>query len=223
MRKPAETPTRMFQRFNVQAREAMDRATAKARELGHAFVEPEHLLQSLAEDGEASFHGVMHGLALSPAGFASVPLPASRPRGRASEHPVFSPGARRVLAYTVEEADRLGHKRVGTSHLLLGLIRDAFERPGGTRLFGDIGLSLDTARARVSELATEGANEAGTRDVVPAILFFELDRRAREAEAALEQRIDQLHAENQRLRQMVELLADRLGRTEAMLGRGGRL
>jgi len=31
---------------------------------------------------------------------------------------------KRVLAYAAEEAERLGHKHIGTEHLLLGLLRE---------------------------------------------------------------------------------------------------
>ena len=211
----------MFQRFNVQAREAMDRAAEKARTLGHAFVEPEHLLSSLAEDGDASYHTLLAGPNAGTFDLGDVPLPPARRSGVASQQPVFSPHARRVLAYTVEEADRLGHKRVGTTHLLLALIRDAIEGEQGLRMLRSIGLNLDDARARAKELGSE--EQGGDRqDVVPAILFFELDRRAREAEQALEDRIDRVVSENRSLKAHIELLSERLGRLEKALGHLGR-
>ena len=36
----------------------------------------------------------------------------------------FSNESKRVLAYAAEEAERLGHKHIGTEHLLLGLLRE---------------------------------------------------------------------------------------------------
>jgi ATP-dependent Clp protease ATP-binding subunit ClpC len=208
----------MFQRFNVQAREAMERAASKARDLGHAYVEPEHLLSGLTDDGEASFHGMLSPSVMSE--LTNIALPPARAPGVASRDPVFSPHARRVLAYTVEEADRLGHKRVGTSHLLLGLLRDATSGPSGIQTLKELGLDLDAARTRAREISEDEGSS--TRDVVPAILFFELDRRARDAEADLASRLDRMQSENETLRGMVQLLGDRLARLEANLGHIGR-
>ena len=38
--------------------------------------------------------------------------------------PEFSIRVREIIAYSREEATRLGHDYIGTEHLLLGLIRD---------------------------------------------------------------------------------------------------
>ena len=52
----------------------------------------------------------------------------------------LTPRAKRVIALAVAEADRLRHRRIGTEHLLLGLLRegdgiaaDALQRLGVTR------------------------------------------------------------------------------------------
>jgi len=208
----------VFQRFNVQARSAMERAAEKAQRLGHAYVEPEHLLAGLAADGQASFHQVLSALHVEAGTIEAVGLPPARPAGHASRQPVFSPHARRVLAYTVEEADRLGHKRVGTSHLLLAIIRDATEREGALQ---GLGIRLEDARARIRELGEE-ATSSGREDVIPAILFFELDRRARESERALAERIDAMRKEQRRLEEMVTLLADRVAKLETRPPAGRR-
>ena len=44
----------------------------------------------------------------------------------------LTPGAKRVIEFTVEEARRLGHAHIGTEHLLLGLLREK-KGPRGRR------------------------------------------------------------------------------------------
>ncbi|GIW73420.1 MAG: hypothetical protein KatS3mg102_2962 [Planctomycetota bacterium] len=208
----------MFQRFNVQAREAIERAWNKACKLQHAAVEPEHLLASLAEDGESSFCSLLSAFAVPAARLSQVapgpgaPAQHAAGSGQSSGQVLFAPQTRQVIEYAVEEADRLGHKRVGTSHFLLALLRSALERPGGARVLLEMGLELEAVRARVRELG--GEEGGGKADVIPAVLFFELDRRAREAEAALRERIAALESEQRSLRAMLELVSERLARLE---------
>lgn len=199
----------MFQRFNERAREAIDRAARKAQELKQSEVGPEHLLAGLAEAGESSFHSLLRTFDLDEGQVTAAMGPL--PQGAAVQaEPAFSEDMKRILEYAVEEADKLGHKRIGTSHFLLGIIRDELER--GAPLLTSLGLGLDDVRERVREIAEEGG---GRQDVVPAILFFELDRRARDAERGLEQRIEALETETRALRGLLELLAERIARLES--------
>jgi ATP-dependent Clp protease ATP-binding subunit ClpC len=47
---------------------------------------------------------------------------------------------KRVLAYAAEEAERLGHKHIGTEHLLLGLLRE--EKCFAAEILQERGLKL---------------------------------------------------------------------------------
>jgi ATP-dependent Clp protease ATP-binding subunit ClpC len=207
----------MFQRFNETARRAIDLAARKARELHQPEVGPEHLLASLAEGqefGGSSFHSLLNTFALDEQQVKEA-VGALPDGGAATQRgdPAFSDQAKRVLEFAVEEADKLGHKRIGTSHFLLGLIRDELEGDAASSILTSLGLSLEDVRERVRELSEN--EDAGRQDVVPAILFFELDRRAREAEQALVKRVEQLEAESRSLRSLLELAAERLSRLEA--------
>jgi ATP-dependent Clp protease ATP-binding subunit ClpC len=56
----------------------------------------------------------------------------------------FSDRARAAVAAATDEARRLAHERVGTEHLLLGLLAD---HDGGTAsLLRDAGATLEAAR-----------------------------------------------------------------------------
>jgi ATP-dependent Clp protease ATP-binding subunit ClpA len=204
----------VFHRFNEKARDALDRAAKKAKELRHQAVEPEHILASLAESagepGETSFHSLLKSFDIPKEAVTEQLEPVPAPPGTpVPKDAVFSPEAKRVLEFAVEEADKLGHKRIGTSHFLLAFIRDELEGDSGAQTLTSLGLGLEDVRARVRELAEhEGAGKA---DVVPSILFFELDRRAREAEQNLSARVEQLEAETHELRAKLEELTARLG------------
>ncbi len=64
----------------------------------------------------------------------------------------FTRRARQVVVFAQEEADSLGHTRVGTEHLLLGLIRTEDETTAP--ILAEAKLTLDASRERVKELVT---------------------------------------------------------------------
>jgi DNA-3-methyladenine glycosylase II len=72
-----------------------------------------------------------------------------------SERPVsgevgLTPAGRRVIELSIDEARHMGHKHIGTEHLLLGLIR---EKDGiAARVLEALGVGLDMARQEVMRL-----------------------------------------------------------------------
>jgi Ca2+:H+ antiporter len=68
--------------------------------------------------------------------------------------PVYSAAGRDALEAARAEAARLGHDRLGTEHLLLGLLRQA--HPAVLAALAERGLSADGVRARVEEGAKPG-------------------------------------------------------------------
>jgi ATP-dependent Clp protease ATP-binding subunit ClpA len=68
----------------------------------------------------------------------------------------FNEAAERVVAFAQDEARAMGHWYVGTEHLLLGLVAD--DGPAG-RAFGELGVTLDGARAQVTAEVPPSNNE----------------------------------------------------------------
>ena len=82
--------------------------------------------------------------------------PSMRPRRRpgfgwAFER--FTRRARQVVVLAQEEAAELGHVRVGTEHLLLGVLRS--EDEAVTPALAEAGVALEAARAKVAEEVEE--------------------------------------------------------------------
>ena len=59
----------------------------------------------------------------------------------------FSSRVKDVISYSKEEALRLGHKQIGTEHLLLGMLREG--EGVAISLLKKLGISLDDLRASV--------------------------------------------------------------------------
>jgi hypothetical protein len=69
----------------------------------------------------------------------------------------FTDQARRVVVQAQEEARTLGHNYIGTEHILLGLL---IEREGlAAQALSTLGISLDTAREQVVEIAGAGTGQ----------------------------------------------------------------
>jgi ATP-dependent Clp protease ATP-binding subunit ClpA len=69
----------------------------------------------------------------------------------------FTDQARRVVVQAQEEARNLGHNYIGTEHILLGLL---VEREGlAAQALSTLGISLDTAREQVVEIAGAGTGQ----------------------------------------------------------------
>jgi ATP-dependent Clp protease ATP-binding subunit ClpA len=128
----------MFERFEGDSRRAIERAQDVARRLGAEHLEPEHLLLALAEgyadaaaralaeaglDGRAIEAAIEQDLV---AALEVVGVPASvvaaTPAHPRADRPRFSVPAQRALQQTLQEAVRRGARRIGTEHVLLGLV-----------------------------------------------------------------------------------------------------
>src|SRR5437879_8584985 len=65
----------------------------------------------------------------------------------------LSQECKRILNFATEEAERLGHKHVGTEHLLLGILRE--EKCFGAEILQERGLRLSTLREELARSAGE--------------------------------------------------------------------
>ena len=76
-------------------------------------------------------------------------------RGPTRGHVPFTRGAKKALELSLREALRLGHRHIGTEHLLLGLVRD--DRCTAARILSGRGADLDrVSGAVVAEISAGG-------------------------------------------------------------------
>jgi len=77
----------------------------------------------------------------------------------------FTERAQKVLALALEEAVRLGHKDIGTEHVLLGLIREG--EGIAAKALQSLGLGLDKIQSEVESLIGRGSEQAGSGNYTP--------------------------------------------------------
>jgi ATP-dependent Clp protease ATP-binding subunit ClpA len=114
----------VFERYSERAKQALFVARHNAFLDGSKFIEGHHLLHALLADNDATLRDVLAQLNVSTARVRTLlpPIPriAGDPRHR--EIP-FSEAFKQVLTFGAEEAATLNHVRIGTGHLVLGLLR----------------------------------------------------------------------------------------------------
>ncbi|MEV4753767.1 Clp protease N-terminal domain-containing protein [Micromonospora sp. NPDC049559] len=112
-----------YTRFTTLARKILIAAQQEALAAGNPEILPAHLLLGLL--GQPQSLGVQTITVLG------VPLESVRAAGTAALPPAagearpplpFEASAQRVLALSFEEVERLGHRYVGTEHILLALL-----------------------------------------------------------------------------------------------------
>jgi len=114
----------MFERYTEKARRVIFFARYEASQYGSPYIESEHLLLGILREDksvarrflrshsvESIRNQIESQITVGAKTSTSVDLPLSNE-------------CKRVLAYAAEEAERMGHKHIGTEHLFLGLLRE---------------------------------------------------------------------------------------------------
>lgn len=139
----------MHEQFSDRARHSMALATREAARLQHNYLGPEHILLGLVAQGECVASAV---LAHSGVDLEKVRQELSR-QITAGHGPAeigrraHNPETKAVIEHAIAEARRLGHKYVGTEHLLLGLLH--VEKSLAARILIAQGVKLDSVREEV--------------------------------------------------------------------------
>lgn len=115
----------MAERFTQRAQRAIIAAQEAASRLGHDFIDPGHILLGILSLGEGvAFHVLSKysvGDGMVRDRIAKV-IPLGTSEAGVGELP-FTPDAKAVLEAAASSALVLGHRYVGTEHLLLGLLK----------------------------------------------------------------------------------------------------
>ncbi len=150
----------MFERYTEKARWVIFRALTEAIHVKAPSIETEHLLLGIAKEDPELLPSTA-GPAVTEQWArerlqAGESAPEFRPPGK--ELPL-SKQSKRVLAYSAEEAEKLGHKHIGCEHLLLGLMRE--EGCAAERLLKTQGADLKQMRKEVAKRPVPRVREGG--------------------------------------------------------------
>jgi hypothetical protein len=114
----------MFERYTERARRVVFFARYEASQYGSPYIETEHLLLGLLREDRGLAKRFLNEVNAEEGIRAEIErhITPHETFPTSVEVPLTSE-SRRVLTLAAEEADRLGHRHVGTEHMLLGLLQ----------------------------------------------------------------------------------------------------
>ena len=115
----------MFERYTASARQAIFFAREEAQKAGSERIQTEHLLLGLLRE-DASFLAPLLPLTATEAHLRSLISGQSeqRPGLPSNTDTPLSNASKVAMMRAAKESDKLGHKHIGTDHLLLGLLAE---------------------------------------------------------------------------------------------------
>jgi ATP-dependent Clp protease ATP-binding subunit ClpC len=176
----------MFERYTEKARRVIFFARYEASQFGLSYIETEHLLLGLLREDKALTNRFLRTHASVESIRKQIEAhTAVREKVATSVDLPLSNESKRVLAYAAEEAERFGHKHIGTEHLVLGLLRE--EKCFAAEMLRERGVRLDAVREELSKAPHEpGAATSPTSAAqAPGMEYF-MDITREAAEGNLE-------------------------------------
>ena len=141
----------MFERYTEKARRAVFFARYEASQFGSEYIDTEHLLLGILRDDKELVRQVLPKVDFESAHTAieKSAKPGAQRLAVSVDLPL-SEHAKLALKYGMEEADQLNSKRIGTEHLLLGLLRE--KEFASAKLLLQFGTTLESLRKSVDAL-----------------------------------------------------------------------
>ncbi len=150
----------MFERYTEKARRVIFFARYEASAFGSPYIESEHLLLGLLRESKALSAKLFSGPSFT-VGTIRKEIERHTAVGEKIQTSVDLPltnECKRILRYASEEADRLGHKHIGTEHLVAGMLLE--EYCYAACLLSEHGVSLESVRSGITEESTNELAQA---------------------------------------------------------------
>ena len=207
----------MFKKFTERARRVIILAREEAERYNHEYLGTEHILLGVLKDGGGIAITVLQksGVNLDRLNLEiKKTLPHSSPHTVGTEIP-FSPRAKKVLEFAVEEAKAMGHNYIGTEHILLGLIK---EKDGmASKVLISMGVKFSQAREYTLNLLQEPFSPSKEREKTPALDEFSRDL----TELAMEGKLDPVIGREKEIERVIQILSRRTKNNPVLIGEPG--
>jgi Cdc6-like AAA superfamily ATPase len=211
----------MFERFTDRARKVVVLAQEEARMLNHKTIGTEHILLGLIHEGEGVAAKALESLGIS---LEAVRQQVEEIIGLGQEaqsgHIPFTPRAKKVLEFTLQEALQLGHNYIGTEHILLGLIREG--EGVAAQVLVKLGADLNRARQQVIQLLPDyQGKEPLAAGTAPSTfpLFDQLGRNL--TQEAREGKLDPAIGREKEIERVIQVLSRRNDNCPVLVGEPG--
>ena len=206
----------MFERYTEKARRVIFFARYEAAQFGAPAIEPEHLLLGLLREDKSL---TSRFLARSQMSVEAIRRDIEarttiREKISTSVELPLAPDTKRVLVYAHEESERLGHKHIGTEHLLLGLLRE--ERSLAAEILHERGLRVSAVREEIARSLGVDPRTSQKKDT-PHLAEFSRDL----TEDAMNDRLDPLVGREAEIERVIQILCRRTKNNPVLIGEPG--
>ena len=206
-----------WEKLTVMSQEAIQAAQARADELGHAEVTPEHLLAVFLAQEENIVRAVLAKLGVSEARLQESleTVLNRRPKARGGEIRL-SESLQRILGQAEKEADVLKDEYVSTEHLFLAMVKDPRSEAG--RLLAEAGITPETV---LQALASVRGTQRIT-DPEPESKYQVLAKYTRDfTEMARQGKLDPVIGREEEIRRVIQVLSRRTKNNPVLIGEAG--
>ncbi|HTZ73699.1 MAG TPA: Clp protease N-terminal domain-containing protein [Candidatus Aquilonibacter sp.] len=162
----------MFERYTEKARRVIFFARYYASEFGSSHIDTEHLLLGILKEDRTLASRLVHKFGESKSIRDEIADRIERGERIATTVEIpLSQQSKQALIYAAEEADQLGHERIGSEHLLLGLLRT--ENTRAAQILREHEIDMSAVRGILGEAGTEGA-PGSERNLALVIVPFQV-------------------------------------------------
>lgn len=220
----------LFSNFTEKARIAISEAHDAATEMGHNYIGSEHLLLGLIrETSGVAAKALEKGGVTEEKVMSKIEeyIGVGEPISKDTELPL-TPRSKRLLEISAYEAQRLGHKYIGTEHILMAIIRDG--DGVGAKILSSIGLNLqsfyaDTVHSIEGDVDTSdsaGGEHSGEYKRNPNSKTPTLDQFGRDFTAiAKDGKFDPVIGRSNEIERVTQILSRRTKNNPCLIGEPG--
>jgi ATP-dependent Clp protease ATP-binding subunit ClpC len=208
----------MFEKFTERGRKVIVYAREEAERLQNDYLGTEHVLLGTLREEDGIPVAVLRKMGIDVDQIrmeVERNLPSSGNTLTFGDIP-FTPRAKKVLEYAVEEARLLGHNYIGSEHLLLGLIRE--EEGIGGKILRSFGVNLLGSRQLVINYLRRAATQVtAKKSPTPALDEFSRDL----TQLAKIGKLDPVIGRDQEIDRLLHILSRRTKNNPVIIGEPG--
>jgi len=153
----------MHERFSDRARRAMALANQEAIRLHHEYLSPDHILLGILSMGSCVAALALRNLGIDLEAIRNDINKSTALGSKELQQTKMAQSAdtRQVIQFAIDEARKLGHKYVGTEHLLLGILREG--RNISAQALSKRGVKIEQLREEVLTLLRSSTSDDHAR------------------------------------------------------------
>ncbi|MFC1585522.1 ATP-dependent Clp protease ATP-binding subunit [Fibrobacterota bacterium] len=211
--------------FTDRVKKVMQLAREESVRLGNDYVGTEHLLLGLIREGEGVAIVVLKNLGVELEDLMKnieKSITTSGGMMTIGQMIPFTPRAKKVLEIAAQEARSMGHKYIGTEHLLLALMKD--NESAAANVLGSIGVEYDRVKEEIIRVlrggdasSSEGSSSSRKKSKTVFLDHFGRDL----TDLARQDLLDPIIGRSAEIERVIQILSRRKKNNPVLIGEPG--